>query len=148
MIDRPIWIAMVAKLCCPQDQAGAARAMLAYLPMLADFPPAAFTARSAEAVARQNRYTPSYAQLRDALADWWRDYRPEYAAIGQDKPRGWNDTDEVWYGYWHRRQSEDFRMAPNMTRIPGDLSVREHCASLVRTYSRLAWARIEGEAGA
>lgn len=145
MIDRNIWVAMVAKLCAPQDAAGAARGLMAYLPMLADFPPPAFTAQSAEAVARANRYVPSYAQLRDALADWWRDNQPRHTQIGRDKPKGWNETDEVWLAYWHRREASGFAPCPNMVKPPGGYTWREHAASMVRCHSLKAWSVIERE---
>lgn len=145
MIERNIWIAMVAKLCCPQDAAGAARSLMAYLPMLADFPPPAFTTQSAEAVARQNRFTPSYAQLRDALADWWRDNQPHHRQIGRDKPEGWTEIDETWLTYWRRRDAECFAPVPNMIKPPGGYTWREHVASMVRTYSLKAWSVIERE---
>lgn len=146
MIDRPIWIGIIAKLVHPQDQAGAARSLMAYLPMLADFPPQAFTAQSAEAVARQSKYIPSYAQLRDLLAEWWRENQPQHRAIGQDKPEGWTDTDQVWLDYWRRREAGGFAANPNMVKPPGGLTWREHCASMVRTYSFRAWKMIGADA--
>lgn len=145
MIERNIWIAMVAKLCHPQDAASAARSLMASLPMLADFPPPAFTVQSAESVARQNRYVPSYAQLRAALAEWWRDNQPRHVQIGADKPHGWNETDEVWLAYWRRREAEEFAPIPNMVKPPGGYTWREHVASMVRCYSLKAWSVIERE---
>ena len=145
MIDRPVWVAIIAKLCSPQDAAAAAKNMMAFLPMLADFPSEAFTPASAEAVARKNRFVPSYAQLREALAEWWRDNRAPQRAIGQAKPDGWNEVDEVWYGYWNKRRGENFAPIPSLSKPPGGMSWKYHVASLVRTHSGKAWSRLTAE---
>lgn len=144
---RQKWAAVVAKLVFPHSPDKATDAILAYLPLLADLPDAAFTHRSAEAVATSTRRLaiPAYDELSTALRAWWRDNRPRQQAIGQEKPHGWNETDEVWLAYWRRREAEGFALIPNMVKPPGGYTWREHVASMVRCYSLKAWSVIERE---
>lgn len=138
---RERWIGILAALVYPQDSPKAADAMGKFLSMLQDVPDEAFTQRSAEHVASLPRRMaiPSYDEVGKGLRLWWRENRSGLLAISHEKPLGWNETDQVWLDYWHRRVAQRFAMAPNMTRIPGGLTVEEHCASLVRTYSARAW---------
>lgn len=51
-------------------------------PMLAErFPLDAFTRRSLEHVAAENRFWPSYGELVASLSPWWRDNRPRPTAL-------------------------------------------------------------------
>jgi hypothetical protein len=80
------WFAMLAKLTSPMESSAAAQAFAAYAPMLASFPDDAFTIASLEHVAANCRHgVPTYADLREHLAAWWRDNRPRPTAIlGRD----------------------------------------------------------------
>lgn len=71
--DRRVWVAMLAKLVAPSNSADAAKALAAMLPFLTGYPEAAFTLQSLEYVARQVRRLPSFSELADALASWWKD---------------------------------------------------------------------------
>jgi len=55
--------------------------------MLSDnFPTGAFTRNSLEHVARQCSFFPSYGELCNALAPWWKDHQPPHRAIAADQP--------------------------------------------------------------
>ena len=138
------WCAALAVLCYPTDPPKAARAITAYLPMLASLPDAAFSPASAEAVASSGRKMaiPAYDEVQRPLTQFWRDNQPRHAAIDRDKPAGWEDRDTVWLDYWHRRQSSGFAPCLGLERPPGGLSWREHVASVVRTHSPRAWTVI------
>ena len=81
MKNRQQWTAMLAKLVAPMDATRAAKALSDMLPMLADFPDAAFCIGSLDAVATKCKFAPSYAELRGHLADWWKQHRPAPIAI-------------------------------------------------------------------
>jgi hypothetical protein len=85
MKNRQQWAAMLAKLVAPMDATRAAKALADMLPMLADFPDAAFCLDSLDAVATKCRFAPSYAELRGHLADWWKAHRPPLHAIETDQ---------------------------------------------------------------
>jgi hypothetical protein len=61
----------------------------AYVPLLADrFPAGAFTSRSLEHVAaRAVKGFPTYGELTQWLAEWWRDHRPPYTALAAPPPQ-------------------------------------------------------------
>ena len=86
MKNRQQWVAMLAKLVAPMDATRAAKALTDMLPMLADFPDAAFTLDSLDAVAAQCKFPPSYAELRGHLADWWKQHRTLPSAIVGKQP--------------------------------------------------------------
>lgn len=74
---RAQWIAMLAKLTSPMESTAAAQAFNAFLPMLADFPDAAFTQASLDHVASKCRGgVPNYADIRSHIGDWWKRNRP------------------------------------------------------------------------
>ena len=84
---RAQWIAMLAKLTSPMESTTAAQAFNAYLPMLADFPDAAFTPASLDHVASKCRGgVPNYADLRSHIADWWKRNRPELPELPPPDP--------------------------------------------------------------
>lgn len=61
--------------------------LAAYVPMLMDFPDAAFTSESLNAVARQcTEGFPTYPILAARLSAWWRDHRP-YVALPAPEPK-------------------------------------------------------------
>lgn len=68
---------MLAKLTTPHDPVKAASAFAAFLPMLTDFPDAAFCKASLEHVAGRATFTPNYGFVRGELGGWWRDNRPD-----------------------------------------------------------------------
>jgi hypothetical protein len=64
------------------SRAEAEMKLRAYVPLLQDrFPPEAFTQASLEAVASRCRFFPSYADVGDYLADWWKAHRPAPPAL-------------------------------------------------------------------
>ena len=75
------WIAMLAKLTSPMESTTAGQAFAAYLPLLQDFPDAAFTPASVDHVAAQCHGVPTYADVRAALGAWWRHNRPPEPAL-------------------------------------------------------------------
>ena len=85
MKNRQQWVAMLAKLVAPMDGTKAAKAIVDMLPMLADFPDAAFCLDSLDAVATKCRFAPSYGELRGHLADWWKRPPASVAAIETDQ---------------------------------------------------------------
>lgn len=86
---RTSWCAIVGGLVYPFDPARAATAITAYLPLLADLPDAAFSAKSAEVVALAPRRMaiPSYDEVVNPLVKFWRDMPPDRPRIAQDTPR-------------------------------------------------------------
>ena len=86
MKNRQQWVAMLAKLVAPMDATRAAKALADMLPMLADFPDAAFCLDSLDAVATKRTSPPSYAELRSDLAKWWKQHRPQPTAIEGKQP--------------------------------------------------------------
>lgn len=75
---RAQWIAMLAKLTSPMESTQAAQAFNAYLPMLADYPDAAFTSASLDYVASECQGSvPNYGDVRRHLGNWWKRNRPE-----------------------------------------------------------------------
>ena len=93
---RAQWLSMLAKLTSPMESSAAAQAFAAYVPMLQQFPPEAFTIASLEHVAANCRHgVPTYADLREHLSAWWRDNRPRPTALAAPlpEPRG-APTDE------------------------------------------------------
>jgi hypothetical protein len=81
MKNRQQWTAMLAKCVAPMEAARAGKALADMLPMLADFPDAAFCLDSLEAVASRCKSAPSYADLRAGLAAWWKQHQPPPIAI-------------------------------------------------------------------
>lgn len=65
------------------DSEDARLRLAAFVPLLADrFPAAAFTTASLEAVARECvKGFPSYGELAEHLAAWWKAHRPPIAAL-------------------------------------------------------------------
>ena len=84
---RAQWIAMLAKLTSPMESTAAAQAFNAFLPMLADFPDAAFTPASLDHVASKCRGgVPNYADIRSHIADWWKRNRPPLPELPPPDP--------------------------------------------------------------
>ena len=84
---RAQWIAMLAKLTSPMESTQAAMAFNAYLPMLADYPDAAFTHESLDYVASECRHgVPSYADVRSHLGNWWKRNRPQPTQLAATDP--------------------------------------------------------------
>jgi len=77
------WAGAVAKLVYPLDPPRCAKALVDYLPLLADLPTEAFTPASAEAVALAERRMafPSYDEIAKPLRAWWKENRPVPAMI-------------------------------------------------------------------
>ena len=75
----------------------------------AEFPSAAFTTDSLRVVVVGQPWFPAYATVRERIAAWWRDNRPRHSPAIRDhraKPLGWDDADERWVDFYHRRASE------------------------------------------
>ncbi len=83
---RQQWIAMLAKLTAPMDPTTAAAAFMAYLPMLARLPDAAFCEASLKAVARQCERVPTFGTLEKALDAWWKQHRPPVIELPPPEP--------------------------------------------------------------
>lgn len=78
MTGRKQWLAMLAKLTSPMESTTAAQGFAAFLPMLADYPDAAFTSASLDYVASECRGgVPNYGDVRQHLGAWWKRNRPE-----------------------------------------------------------------------
>jgi len=85
---RAQWIAMLAKLTSPMEAAQAAQAFNAYLPMLQDYPDAAFTHASLDFVASECRHgVPTYGDVRKHLGAWWKRNRPEVPELQAPAPK-------------------------------------------------------------
>ena len=83
---RAQWIAMLAKLTSPMESTQAAIAFNAFLPMLTDYPDAAFTHDSLDYVATECHGVPTYADVRQHLGAWWKRNRPQPLAIADAVP--------------------------------------------------------------
>lgn len=110
--------------------------------LLSAYPAWAFSPGSLDAMAREFKFFPSYAELSESLRYWARDNAPPQMALPSNAPAGWSDDDEVWFRYWHRRAAEGFTPLTGLAKPPSGLSWRAHVASLVRSKSGAAWARI------
>lgn len=78
---RRLWMATLAKLCAPGDAVKVVEGLVAMLPMLADLPDGAFTQDTLHHVALQAKRSPSYAELRKSLDEWWGANRPKLTAL-------------------------------------------------------------------
>lgn len=81
------WLADLGRLTAGNLSLPDAKAKLAaYADMLAErFPPTAFTRDSLEAVASANKFFPSYGEVVEPLAAWWKEHRPVPLGIGRDQ---------------------------------------------------------------
>lgn len=87
MTSRKQWLAMLAKLTSPMESTVAAQGFAAFLPMLADFPDAAFTPESLDFVASNCHHgVPNYADVRTHLGAWWKRNRPQTEALPAPDP--------------------------------------------------------------
>ena len=136
---------MLSGLLYPTDPPRCAKALSPIVAQLL-VPDWAYTPASARHVARASRRLaiPDYDEIEKAMGEWWRDHRPPYTAIGEDKPRGWDDRDEAWFRYWFKRKAENFAPVPGLDAPPGGLTWQAHVASLIREASPRAWGRIAG----
>lgn len=143
------WLGGLGTLTAGTMSAEEARAKAgAYASLMGSWPEWVFCKAALEYVARECKFFPAYSEVSTHLATWMRHNRPDQRAIGQDKPDGWNETDEVWYRYWMRRRGENFAPIPALSKPPGGVSWRYHVASLVRTHSGKAWSRLTAEGNA
>ena len=87
MTSRKQWLAMLAKLTSPMESTTAAQGFAAFLPMLADYPDAAFTHASLDYVASECRGgVPNYGDVRRHLGAWWKRNRPEVPELPAPDP--------------------------------------------------------------
>lgn len=87
MTSRKQWLAMLAKLTSPMESTTAAQGFAAFLPMLADFPDAAFSPASLDHVASNCHHgVPNYADVRRHLGAWWMRNRPEVPELAAPLP--------------------------------------------------------------
>lgn len=87
MTSRKQWLAMLAKLTSPMESTAAAQGFAAFLPMLTDFPDAAFTPASLDHVASNCHHgVPNYADVRTHLGAWWKRNRPEVPELAAPLP--------------------------------------------------------------
>ena len=155
--DLVAWLAMLAKLAHPLDPAGAAKALAPMAEKLAkEFPPAAFTTASLEAVARAVKRLPTYGELCDALSAWWRENRgPGSDALALDMPeaeRSLNAYERAWVRRWRSHEANGFAnldkelIVPPYRHLPADprTQLRAHIASLIRSVAPKAWGVISG----
>jgi hypothetical protein len=96
------WVAMLAKLVAPMDATAAAKALADMLPMLADFPDAAFSIGSLQAIAGSAKRTPTYADLRRGLGAWWHANRGDMIADTSSA----KDADADWKAKQRREHAE------------------------------------------
>lgn len=88
-IDRRIWAQKLGRMSSPSFPQEAIFEVLGYMPRLADFPDAAFTAESltAAATVKKRQSTPAFDEVHGALREWWRDNRPRPPAIAAPRAR-------------------------------------------------------------
>jgi hypothetical protein len=106
MKHRQQWTAMLAKLTAPMSAPVAAKALADMLPLLEDFPDAAFSLESLEHVAGQCQRVPTYAELRQFLGEWWRTHRPPEPAL--PAPRQDNREEEARQ-FWNTLTDQELR---------------------------------------
>jgi hypothetical protein len=94
---RQQWTAMLAKLTAPMSAPVAAKALADMLPMLEDYPDAAFSLASLEHVASRCERVPTYAELRTALGEWWRENRPPERALPAPGQRNVEEEDRQFW---------------------------------------------------
>lgn len=87
-MTRREWLTMLAALAYPANPAAAGQAFRVFEPMLADMPDGAFTRASLDAVvlAPRKMAIPSYDEIRNPLAAWWRENRPYPTALPGPRP--------------------------------------------------------------
>ena len=140
--NRRKWCVMLAKLVRPMDPEAAASALIDMLPLLESVPDECFCRRSLQHVASVCRRMPTFGELQDALADWWRDNRHEFApkALPAPAPTGGMDAiDHLWVAYYRKREAEAFaNVAPHAN------DPRAHVLSLILANSPRAWSVITG----
>ena len=130
------WLKALGALTAGTMSAAEARAKIgAYQVFMDQWPAWALTPKSLEYVARQCKFFPAYAELCEHLGAWCKDNRPAQLAIGEDKPPGWEKTDEFWLRYYRDGLKH---VRPSF--VPGGLSYADHMASLVRRQSPRAAA--------
>ena len=106
------------------------------------FPDAAYTLKSMEAIASQSPFWPSYNELLKWLGDWWKDNAPPSTRMLSDETmRDWDEMDRKWHDYFFIRQGENFSPVGESKRP----SSRQHLLSLIREQSPKAWSRITGQ---
>lgn len=145
------WLRSLGVLCAGTMTADEARTRCAaYSGMIAaEFPVAAFTLKSLEAVARECRFFPSYGELVDHLGKFWRDHKPPVLALASSSQReSFTASDASWLATWQRHRAEGFVNVidclryPNVTPDTPENHRRAHIASMIRQFSPAAWARI------
>lgn len=126
---------------------------MAYATMLIEsFPAAAFTAKSLEAVARQCKFFPAYAEVIQHLGAWWKENRPTVLAIaGPDTEYVMQPSDWSWVRHWDNRKAAGFANVANCPKYPGvpdhaDAHRRAHAESMVRRYSPAGWDHVQRRA--
>ena len=67
---------MLSVLLAPMDDQKASAALTKMLPMFAKIPDGAFSDEACEHIASQCKRVPNYAELREKLAEWWKEHRP------------------------------------------------------------------------
>lgn|SRR6185312_9441049 len=134
------WITRLAQI-TRQPEPIKKEALANYVSLLAsEFPGAAFTMQSLNAIAEECEFFPAYAVLRKKIAEWWDNHKPAQKAITDDRRADWSEMDHHWLNYWHKRQAEGFAPMPDRPGSGG----RDHVASLISTYSPKAWRYISG----
>jgi hypothetical protein len=122
-----------------------------------EFPSAAFTSDSLQAVCAEIEWFPAYSTLRAAVAIWWGDHRPRTRQL--TGPAGAEDLgiiDQRWFAFWHTRCAEisagrgedEFGHPRNPYAGRGSAeAARANLAGLMRLKSPAAWALISGDDG-
>jgi hypothetical protein len=103
---RQQWTAMLAKLTAPMSAPVAAKALADMLPMLEDYPDAAFSLASLEHVASRCERVPTYAELRTALGEWWKANRPPERALPAPGQRNVEEEDRQ---FWNAMSPQQIR---------------------------------------
>jgi hypothetical protein len=150
----PEWLASLGLLTAGTMTAEDAKAKcVAYVSMIFEqFEAWAFTKVSLEAVARQCKWFPSYAELVEHLGAWCRENRPRVLAIaGPGSEYVMQPSDWGWVRYWDNRKAAGFSNIANCPKYPGvpdhPQAHREaHATSLVRSKSPAAWDHIQRRA--
>jgi len=146
MKHRQQWMAMLAKLTAPMSAPVAAKALTDMLPMLDDFPDAAFTLDSLESVAGQCQRVPTYAELRGHLGAWWKEHRPVTPAL--PAPSTERDCEAEDRQFWNAMTEQQLReRVAKVDAITGPMAViardalRRSTANGLAKYAphRLSW---------
>ena len=115
------WLTDLANLCAGGTPISDAKAKIAAMTAVIseDFPPEAFNRQSLVAVSKRCKFFPSYAELNEALTEWWRENRPALKALTGPNTAHLNDDEQYWIRSWQRHRAGDWGKAKDGTPCSG-----------------------------